>query len=182
MNRQRPGHATLAAEIGLAEPREVALLPEIERRACDLFLAIPVTASLPSLLTPLTNLEAAQRAGLLWVARTGGSPVGFALLEPLGDGLHLEELDVLPEHGRKGIGRALVREVCRYAEAQRSVLTLCTFRDVPWNAPFYERCGFRTLGDDELWPALSARVQEEAAHGLDRHLRVAMKFTGGIAS
>ena len=178
MNRPQPGHATLAAEIGLAEPREVALLPEIERRACDLFLAVPATASLPSSLTSLTNLEAAQSAGLLWVARAGGSPVGFALLERLGDGLHLEELDVLPEHGRKGIGRALIREVCRYAEAQRSALTLCTFRDVPWNAPFYERCGFRTLGDDELCPALSARVQEEAAHGLGAHLRVAMKFTG----
>ena len=178
----KPGHAMLAAEIGLAEAREMAFLPEIERRACGLFLAIPATASLPSLPTPLTNLEAAQRAGLLWVARAGGSPVGFALLEPLGDGFHLEELDVLPEHGRRGIGRALVREVCRYAKAQRSVLTLCTFRDVPWNAPFYERCGFRTLGGDELWPALSARVQEEAAHGLGLHLRVAMKFTGGIAS
>jgi ribosomal protein S18 acetylase RimI-like enzyme len=127
MNRPHPGPATLAAEIGLAEAGEVALLQEIERRACDLFLAIPATASLPSSLTSLTNLEAAQRAGLLWVARAGGSPVGFALLESLGGGLHLEELDVLPEHGRKGIGRALVREVCRYAEAQRSVLTLCTF-------------------------------------------------------
>ena len=182
MNRPGPGHATLAAEIGLAEPREVALLPEIERRACDLFLAIPATASLPSSLTLLTNFEAAQRAGLLWVARTGGSPVGFALLESLGDGLHLEELDVLPEHGRKGIGRALVREVCRYAEAQRSVLTLCTFRDVPWNAPFYERCGFRALREDELWPALWARVEDEAAHGLGADLRVAMKFTADTES
>jgi GNAT superfamily N-acetyltransferase len=178
MNRPQPGHSTLAAEIGLAESGEVAGLPEIERRACDMFLAIPATAGLPSYLTPLTSFEVAQRAGLLWVARANASPVGFALVEPLGDGLHLEELDVLPEHGRKGIGRALLREVCRYAGGRRSTLTLCTFRDVPWNAPFYERCGFRTLREDELWPALSARFQEETARGLGAHLRVAMKFTG----
>jgi GNAT superfamily N-acetyltransferase len=178
MNRPQPGQAAPAAEIGLAESREVASLPEIERRACDMFLAIPATADLPSSLTSLRSLEVAQRSGLLWVARANAAPVGFALVEPLGDGLHLEELDVLPEHGRKGIGRALIREVCRYAELRSSVLTLCTFRDVPWNAPFYERCGFRALRDDELWPALSARVREEAAHGLGAHLRVAMKFTG----
>ena len=163
-------------EIGLAEPTEVPLLPEIERRACDMFLTVPATARLPSYLTPLANFEAAQRAGLLWVARANASPVGFALLQPLGDGLHLEELDVLPEHGRKGVGRALIREVCLYAEARRRILTLCTFRDVPWNAPFYERLGFRVLGADEMWPALSARMQEETAHGLTAHLRVAMKF------
>ena len=90
MNRPQPGHATLAAEIGLAEPREVAFLPEIERRACTMFLAIPATAGLPSYLTQRTSLEVAQRAGLLWVARVNASPVGFALVEPLGDGLHLE--------------------------------------------------------------------------------------------
>jgi GNAT superfamily N-acetyltransferase len=182
MNRLQTGHATLAAQIGLAESREVARLGEIERRACAMFLAIPATAGLPSSFTPLTRLEGAQRAGLLWVARANAAPVGFALVEPLGDGLHLEELDVLPEHGRKGIGRALIREVCRYAERRRSVLTLCTFRDVPWNAPFYERCGFRALREDELWPALSARVEEEAAHGLGAHLRVAMKFTADVES
>jgi GNAT superfamily N-acetyltransferase len=180
--KRPPGHATLAAEIGLAEFREVALLPEVEYRASAMFLSLPATADLPSCLTPLTSLEVAQRAGLLWVARVNASPVGFALVEPLGDGLHLEELDVLPAHGRKGIGRALIREVCRHAAARRAVLTLCTFRDVPWNAPFYERCGFRSLGDDKLWPALSARVREEAAHGLTAHLRVAMKFTGDAES
>ena len=94
MHRRQPGRATLAEEIGLAEAREVALLPQIERRACDMSLAIPATAGLPSSLTPRTRLEAAPRASLLWVARASAAPVGFALVEALGDGLHLEELDV----------------------------------------------------------------------------------------
>jgi glutamate-1-semialdehyde 2,1-aminomutase len=169
-------------EIGLAEHHDVPLLPAIERRACDMFLSVPATASLPSCLTPLENFEAAQRAGLLWVARVNAFPVGFALVEPLGDGLHLEELDVLPEHGRKGIGRALLREVCRHAKAQSRVLTLCTFRDVPWNAPLYERLGFQALGSEDVWPVLSERVAKEAAHGLAPHLRVAMRFVAGAGN
>ena len=39
-------------------------------------------------------------------------PVGFALVEMLADDLpHLEELDVDPSHGRRGLGTALVRGV-----------------------------------------------------------------------
>ncbi len=165
--------------IGLAAPHEVSLLPEIERRACELFLAFPSTAEIPLHLTPLEEFEFAQRAHLLWTARAAGAPIGFALVEPLGPGLHLEELDVLPEQGRKGVGCALVREVCRYAQAQGRVLSLCTFRDVPWNAPFYTRLGFQTLCPEEIWPELLARVQEEAARGLRSELRVAMRYVGG---
>jgi len=29
-------------------------------------------------------------------------------------------------------------------------LTLTTFAEVPWSAPYYERCGFRPLADAEL--------------------------------
>jgi len=167
-------------EIGPAAPHEAPLLPDIERRACDLFLTIPATAGLPSCMTPLEKFEVAQREHLLWVARLGGSPIGFALVERLGTGLHLEELDVLPEHGRRGVGRALVQEVCRYAQAHRVVLSLCTFKDVPWNAPFYARAGFRVLRSDEIWPALSERMHEDAARGLISDLRVAMKFIGDV--
>ena len=63
------------------------------------------------------------------------------------EALHLEELDVLPGHGRQGIGTRLVRALCDGARGRGiAAVTLCTFRDVPWNAPFYERLGFRILG------------------------------------
>src|SRR5712691_2087311 len=58
----------------------------------------------------------AARDGRLWVASTGNMPVGFALVEMLADDLpHLEELDVDPSHGRRGLGTALVRAVCEWA-------------------------------------------------------------------
>jgi len=163
--------------IGLAQPDEVALLPRVEERASERFLTVPQTAHLPACPTPLADFEVAQRAGLLWIARyQGSSPVGFALAEDLGPSLHLEELDVLPEHGRRGIGAALVRRVCHEAAARRRALTLCTFRDVPWNAPWYERLGFRPLPSEEQTPELRRRIQEESERGLMESLRVAMRF------
>lgn len=166
-------------EIGPAAPEDVLLLPRIEREACELFRQVPGIADLPLYLTPARDFDAAQRDGTLWVARlAGGAPVGFALVEWLGDERHLEELDVLPEHGRKGLGTALVRRVCDWTVANGGPsLTLCTFREVPWNAPFYERLGFRRLGPAELTPALRQRISEEAERGLGLEHRVAMRWS-----
>ena len=54
-------------------------------------------------------------------------------------------------------------------------LTLTTFRDVPWNAPYYRRCGFRVLDEQEWTPGLRAIREREAGHGLDRWPRVCMR-------
>ncbi len=170
-----------AYEIGPARPEEVPRLSEIERRASDLFLQSPLTANLPLYLTPRREFDVAQRAGLLWVARTKeGIPVGFALAQDLGSELHLEELDVLPEHGRRGLGTRLVRGVCAWAQSEGRTVTLCTFRDIAWNAPFYERLGFRRLASQELTPELMQRMREEADRGLKPELRVAMRFEGVV--
>jgi GNAT superfamily N-acetyltransferase len=168
-------------QIRLATPEEVPLLPAVESAACGLFLEIESTAGLPLAVTPFEKFYEAARRGLLWVALSqGGAPVGFALVEMMGGAAHLEELDVLPECGRRGVGTALVRAVCEWAAAQGiSAVTLCTFRDVPWNAPFYARLGFRILSPEELTPALRARVEEERAHGLPAEMRVVMRYDTG---
>lgn len=164
------------AEIGLAHPHEIPVLREIETRAADLFLTHPQTADLPMVDAPVSRFVCAQEAGLLWVARVGGKPVGFALVEDFGTSLHLEELDVAPEFGRRGTGRRLVETVIDAAEARGRPVTLCTFRDVPWNAPFYERLGFVRLDDAQLTAALRDRIREETERGLPAETRVAMRF------
>src|SRR6266566_2011016 len=58
----------------------------------------------------------AARDGRLWVVSAGNTPVGFALVKMLAHDLpHLEEIDVDPSHGRRGLGTALVRAVCDWA-------------------------------------------------------------------
>lgn len=128
--------------------------------------------------TALDELEHALAAGLLWVARdAAGSPVGFALVELLDGEPHLEEIDVDPAHGRRGLGRALLEAVLAWTRgAGHAGLTLTTFRDVAWNAPFYARMGFRVLGPDEIGPGLAATMREETARGLDPARRVAMRL------
>jgi N-acetylglutamate synthase-like GNAT family acetyltransferase len=97
------------------------------------------------------------------------------VLEP--NAVHLEEIDVLPEHGRRGLGRRLVAQVCRWTEERGYVaVTLTTFRDIPWNMPFYARLGFEEISKAALPAGLSSILQDEACRGLDPVRRVAMRW------
>jgi GNAT superfamily N-acetyltransferase len=162
--------------IELAQPDYLHKLSEIEQQAASLFRGWNVPQAVLEEVTPLEEFQAAQAAGLLWVALSPQRhPVGFALLEREGLQLHLEELDVHPQHGRRGIGRTLMEAVCAWArERGYTELTLTTYRDIPWNGPFYAKLGFKVLGAAELTPTLRDRVEAEAARGLDPARRVVM--------
>lgn len=85
--------------------------------------------------------------------REDAHAVGFAITRPRGKGLYLDQVSVHPEYGRKGIGRALVLTVLRQAEARRlPYVNLSTFRDLPWNGPFYASMGFVELSRDKFEP------------------------------
>lgn len=120
--------------------------------------------------------------GLLWVAADGqDAPVAFALFERLDGGLHLEEVDVHPDHARQGLGARLIDAVAAWArELGHRAITLTTYREVPWNAPYYERIGFRVLPREVWTPALAARVADEARRGLDPARRVVMRRPIGV--
>lgn len=99
------------------------------------------------------------------------------LIADLVDGcVHIEQVSVRPDHGRRGVGRALLDYAATRARSEGApALTLTTFAEVPWNAPYYRRCGFRILGEGELASGLRAIREREAAHGLDRWPRVCMR-------
>lgn len=161
-----------------AKAADLASLAEIERRAGTRFDAIPALAGVPEILAPADAIAAAHARGHVWIAARAEAdePIGFAYADVVDGALHLEELDVLPSWGRRGIGRALVASVVAAARrAGLAAVTLTTFRDVPWNAPFYARLGFRVLGTHELSPGLVALLVAEDARGLPRALRVAMR-------
>jgi len=174
----RVGRRTYA--IDLARPRDLPVLASIELAAATL-LSEHAPPSVLAEITPLEELETARREGLLWVARADDLAVGFAhvkLLEPRA--AHLDELDVHPRHGRRGLGRQLVLTVCEWAASRGlAAVTLSTFRDPPWNMPFYSRLGFEPIAHGDLSPAMIAIVADETARGLDPKRRVVMRRRSG---
>jgi predicted N-acetyltransferase YhbS len=98
------------------------------------------------------------------------------MFEPQPARIYVQELDVLTSHAGRRIGAALIEQVAQLARARRlPQLVLSTFRDVPWNAPYYRRLGFRDIAQAELDAALIARRDAHIARGLDESKRVFMR-------
>ncbi len=94
--------------------------------------------------------------------------------------LHVEQVSVHPDFAHQRIGEALLAYAAERARDEGlSGLTLTTFTDVPWNAPYYARLGFRPLGEAELTPGLRKIRASEAEAGLDRWPRVCMRRPSG---
>lgn len=163
--------------ITLARPRDLPLLPAIELAAARLLTGHAPSAVL-SETTSQFALRKARRAKRLWVALAGDEPVGFAHVVVHERGVaHLEELDVHPTHGRRGVGRRLVQTVCAWATSHGfEAVTLSTFRDPPWNMPFYARLGFVPVAADSMSVALRSVIDHEVRRGLDAARRVVMRY------
>jgi len=158
---------------------DLPCLPDIERSAAALFAPFGLAQVFARILTPPDALEEALRIGRLWVATACDEAiVGFALASVVGGNAHLDELDVAPHHGRRGIGTGLVEAFLRWSrDSGFSGATLTTLQHVPWNAPFYQRFGFRVVEPRDLSPALSELLCQEIERGLPGENRVAMYRT-----
>ena len=158
-------------------PDELDLLRDIERSAGQLFVDAGLDDIAAHEPETVENLAAYLQAGRAWVVVAGdGATAGYAVVDVV-DGLaHLEQISVRPEYGGKGLGAALLEWVCAWAAQQHfAAVTLTTFSDLPFNAPFYAHHGFAVIDDDDLGPELRALRATEAAHGLDPARRVCMR-------
>lgn len=158
---------------------ELAQLPLIERAASVRFAQTRYAALSGD--TPSVDeayLRQQQAQGLVWVAvDSQDQPIGFIVADVLDGAIYIHEVDVLPEHGQRGLGRRLVSTVCQWARtAGYPAVALATFRDVPWNAPFYARLGFQEIAEDELTPGLLDLRQKETEAGLAATDRVLMRL------
>lgn len=150
---------------------DIPLLAGVERASDTLF---PPGRLPPGDATyPVAGLRAACDDGLLFVAEARDRIAGFAFCAMADGRLHLTGLAVHPDFGRRGIGAALVRRVIDAARARGMAgVSLTTFSDLPWNAPFYARFGFLVVADRALPPFLSDTLANERASGMQQ--RVAM--------
>lgn len=145
-------------------PVGLDVLVEVSQAADRLF----ATAGL--LLPPDDPTEVLLRAEHVLVA--GQPPVGFAVVDTV-DGLaHLASLAVHPSHGRRGVGGRLLEAAC--AATTHRAITLTTFADLPWNAPWYAARGFTELPVDDWGPELHRTWAAEREAGIAVAPRVAM--------
>ena len=178
MLEQIPGYV-----IGFARADGVAELLGIDVAAGAIFPEEDLPAHMRDRGLPLSFFETAAREGRLFVARQEAleRPVGFAVSMRVDGTSHLYELAVLPDHGRKGLVRALVEAVVKQArERGDTSVTLPTFRPLAWNAPFYMKLGFEMLDGGQIGPELMTCLEAETHRGLDPAKRVAMRIVLGV--
>jgi GNAT superfamily N-acetyltransferase len=130
---------------------------------------------------PADVFEAAIPLGHVFVARDRkGTPAGFVLTSEREGTLYIDQISVDPAHGRRGLGASLVNRVIRDAGARKlKTVTLSTFRDLPWNGPFYRKLGFREISRKRMdaWMLALEKVQADA--GLDTEKRCFMARRSG---
>jgi N-acetylglutamate synthase-like GNAT family acetyltransferase len=171
-------HRSLTIEIRRARLPEIDALPAIERSAAEAFRGSSQPAIVEGEVTPAWFYGPLVAQGLVWVACEDRQIIGFAACQIFPDALHLWELAVRHDRQRRGAGRALV--LAAIAEARALMLpgvSLTTFRDIPWNGPFYASLGFIELAQDALDPRLAGLLVKEAAQGLDAANRCAMRLS-----
>ena len=76
------------------------------------------------------------------------------------------------------MGKALVERVIdETGNKNAPSLYLPTFANIPWNAPFYEKCDFLENSINEQPEIIKTILREERNHGLDNGS--AMRYNGG---
>jgi GNAT superfamily N-acetyltransferase len=160
----------------LATPADLPSIQGIERAAGEIFRTVgmdDVADDDPIDSSDFSRFVSDQRA---WVdVDSDGSPIAYVLVVPLDSSAHVEQITVHPRASRQGVGARLLAVVDDWASRHNVArLTLTTFRDVPWNAPYYARFGFTVLDPADWTPAISATVDNESAAGLSRWPRVVM--------
>lgn len=160
----------------LARPEDAASMPAIERAAAEMFTHDPGLEGFdPDDTWEVPDLQRLIRKGHCLVAHVGEDMAGFLVTQPFGRELHIWEMNVHPRFGRSGIGSGLVRAAM--IDARNTgfrALTLTTFRDLAWNAPFYARLGFEEVTALDAHPRLAGELANEVEDGLPADRRCAM--------
>lgn len=157
-----------------ARADEIERVRDIERTSATRFLDTDRAELADDEPTDVATLAARMAADGLLVAEDAGVPVAFVMFREVEGCGYVEQIDVLPSHARRGIGAALLDAAAQAARVRGwAALTLSTFRDVPFNAPYYARLGFAEIG--ELTPGMREIRAEHEARGLDETARVFMR-------
>jgi len=151
--------------IRAAAPDDFGRFADIERRADCIYLSLPgfeTYNDLPD--KPAEAYRSLPPGRRLFVAEADGGLSGFIYSVPLGRFAQIEQISVVPEAQRHGIGQALIGAIDAAARLDgHAGLTLATFRDVPWNGPWYARLGFGVMERAEMSPKIRQMAKTDGA-------------------
>ncbi len=160
-----------------ARAEDLSTIRSIEVAAGEAFRLVGMAPIADDEPPTLDALAVYQQAGRAWVATDSeDDPIAYLLLDVVERFAHIEQVTVHPQYARRGIGGLLIEEAASWARARGlDGLTLATFEEVPWNAPYYRRLGFREVPETQWSDGIRQIVQSERDHGLAAWPRVVMK-------
>lgn len=163
-------------QIRPAKPSEFERLQHIDSSAGQAFAAFGMPEVAEDAPPTIGMFESYLDRDALWVyVDQLDRAIAFIMLDVVDGDLHIAQVSVHPEHAGHGYGARLIEAARSHAlAAGYASLTLTTFRDVPWNAPYYKRLGFIEMPAQALGPELEAIRNHERERGLDRWPRVCM--------
>jgi GNAT superfamily N-acetyltransferase len=163
--------------IRAAREDDIATLRRVERASNRMFRDVGMAAVAAYEPTSAAELSTMIGDGRAWVVVDDQDRPVACLFFAVVDGCaHIEQVSVDPDHAGRGLGRLLLAKAEELARDRGlAALTLTTFRDVPWNGPYYRRLGFEVLADDELTPGERAIRDRNASGSLGAWPRVTMR-------
>lgn len=166
----------------LATAADLEAMRDVERDAGRRFLEFPVDTGLHEIAEDdppaIDVLEAYLDNDAAWVVThdVDGSVVAYAVASMIDDDAHLDQVSVRCDHQGRGLGTVLVETVCDWAtELDFEAITLTTFRDVPFNGPYYRHLGFEIVPERRCGEELQSLRDHERFIGLDVQPRVVMR-------
>lgn len=163
--------------IRLAQDKDAEYICKIELEAAKRFKGLGLIDHLLEQSFCQEKLKELIKQEQVWVVSSQTFPVGFTIMSILGQEAYLEEISVLPQYGGQGLGTKLIDTVCQWSKSKglNSIL-LSTFRSVRWNAPFYEKLGFKILCSQEWNHEMHKIRTAEKLHGYPIDERVFMRL------
>jgi len=155
---------------------DLPVLADIERDADQLFLQTDMPEIGEAEPTDPAALARLVDDGAFWVAELDGAPVGFLAAGTRSGQYVILQVSVARSGQGRGVGARLMQTALDHGRATGAPdVVLTTFRDIPWNAPWYARFGFMEIPEDERSDAVRDMQAHEAAHGLDMSRRCALR-------
>lgn len=162
--------------IRLASVDDVPKVAPLEQAAAEMFRNIGMDAVADDAPIADSVLLQAVEDQRLWVAVEYGVLKAYVLGDFLPQSLHIDQVTVHPNASRRGLGALMIESVSADPRSkERGLITLTSFANVPWNAPYYERIGFLDIAESD-WPeGVAEKVAADQRGGLGTWPRVVMQ-------